>query len=1194
MQKLLILFQACRFMKRSNYFLLVLLWALSTVGFSQQREDFRPSGKGNIALQWHYNQHRHSNEKVNLIVHGQKREIARWVIERGGQVKYSFRNTINCWLPVAQVRTFTKLSAVDYIEFSSGQGIILTDQTVINTRSHLARQGLAPLHKGYTGKGVIVGIIDTGIDFAHPDFQDSLGNTRILAIWDQTLPQDPVLTPQKFGYGQAWDSTAINAGNCVHDDPISYFGHGTNVSGVAAGNGLSVPDSIADYRGIAPDAYIVAVATNFAAGNWTATVADAAKYIFDLGDSLGLPVVLNASLGQLTGSHDGLDTPAQLIDSMLKAKPGRAMVCAAGNFGQYDPYHVQLAPNGGTTFSLFKTNPNSAFGSNAVFYEGWLDSASAQNLQFSFDLTDTTAFIEIDRTPTFSLPFRYFSTATDSLFDSAGTFITEVFSYAEPQGSRVLFQVYINNPSQEYYYGLHAAGIGTLDIWSSENFRWSRILSQGLPSPAQQSRMVNYAFPDSLQSIVSSWACSPNVITVGNYINRNSYIDVDSTLQTFPLVAGQRAASSSRGPSRLGILKPDLMAPGDITLSTGKIQDLNAVKNVPSLRSFIGLGGWHRRTSGTSMASPAVAGIVALMLEKCPTLSNQDILNQLYSNTFQDSLTGTSLPNIEWGRGKVDAFQSLLESNFSVQVIPTSDSLVCPQEPARISVAGSYNEYHWSNGDSSSVGSFSSPGPVVVTVTNTKGCKAVSDSFQVKAASLPPVSVDLGADTTICASDTLTLTISPKGLPFSWFNSQVNDSSISVVGEEKVWVAITNTEGCTFSDTIRFQLEKGPGFSLMEDTAFCEGDTFYVSGIFPSAQYTWLDAEPSLLRKIYQQGSYVLIGEDSIGCLAFDTLQVQKNSLPLFSLGQDTGLCLGQRSQMTLQGPLGMQQYVWSSGQSSASLTVCDSLVSGCDVTVTQLDTLSLWVRDPKGCSYIDSILINRVAPPSVELVEDTAFCANSSFLLPLQNGGDPLAHWQWNTGETTPLITTQTFGWISLLGTDKWGCTNSDSVVIDSLPVPRFSLGGDTLVVNGKDITVLGPSGVGHYLWNTGDTTSSLQFFLGDKTDSLIWLTVENQEGCTFSDSLFLEFVVGVTEEGLPEASMYPNPVANNIRVSGTKGQFYRVLVYSMDGKKIVDRVLQSNDVDVSHLATGTYWVQVWQDEKLLVQQKLIKTHHR
>src|SRR5690606_8391876 len=107
-------------------------------------------------------------------------------------------------------------------------------------------------------------------------------------------------TPSPYGYGVVWDSTQINAGEYTG---IDGSGHGSTVSGAAAGNGLATGYN----KGVAPDADIIMVVTDFNRPNWTISIADACEYIFKVADSLGKKAVINLSLGTYLGSHYGTD-----------------------------------------------------------------------------------------------------------------------------------------------------------------------------------------------------------------------------------------------------------------------------------------------------------------------------------------------------------------------------------------------------------------------------------------------------------------------------------------------------------------------------------------------------------------------------------------------------------------------------------------------------------------------------------------------------------------------------------------------------------------------------------------------------------------------------------------------------------------------------------------------------------------------
>src|SRR5690606_26676530 len=114
-----------------------------------------------------------------------------------------------------------------------------------------------------------------------------------------------------------------NQGICTHSDDAA---HGSTVAGAAAGNGRSVGYN----HGVAPEADIIMIKTNFNLPNWTLTVADACEYVFKVADSLGKKAVINLSVGSYLGSHDGKDAAGIRMDQLLDEKPGRIIVGAAG------------------------------------------------------------------------------------------------------------------------------------------------------------------------------------------------------------------------------------------------------------------------------------------------------------------------------------------------------------------------------------------------------------------------------------------------------------------------------------------------------------------------------------------------------------------------------------------------------------------------------------------------------------------------------------------------------------------------------------------------------------------------------------------------------------------------------------------------------------------------------------------------
>ena len=166
-----------------------------------------------------------------------------------------------------------------------------------------------------TGKGVLVGIIDSGIDTSHEAFKKD-GKTRIVEYWDQIR-------------NRRFKSDQIDQGNATESPDT--VGHGTHVAGIAAGNGGGSEGNI--YQGVAPGADLAMVKTTMETGD----IAKAIKDIFKLADKRKQPCVINLSLGGHFGGHDGTTIAERAIDQL--SGPGKLVVVSAGNENQ-KPIHA--------------------------------------------------------------------------------------------------------------------------------------------------------------------------------------------------------------------------------------------------------------------------------------------------------------------------------------------------------------------------------------------------------------------------------------------------------------------------------------------------------------------------------------------------------------------------------------------------------------------------------------------------------------------------------------------------------------------------------------------------------------------------------------------------------------------------------------------------------------------------------------
>ncbi|MBV6405393.1 MAG: S8 family peptidase [Flavobacteriales bacterium] len=722
---------------------------------------------------------------VDLLLRGERGPLAAAVHEAGGRVKAGTGDLLSVTVPVDRVRGLARNPTVRAIEFSMDRGRVLNDSMRVKNHVNEVHAGLPPLLQGYTGAGTIIGIIDSGLDLLHPDFLDSLGHTRVLHYWDQTLNDSLALAPQPYGYGQAYDSAAINAGQCPAEDQFFYYGHGTTVAGTAAGNGRAN----GRHKGVAPDADLIIVSSDFERPNWRAAVADAVQYILDHAAALGRPVVINASLGTYFGSHDGLDAAALLVDSMLNAAPGRAMVCAAGNSRTLPDYHLSYPVTADTAHTIFMTNYNSGFGVPAAYFELWADTADLNDVAFSLGADQWHTGYSLRRAlgDWHRVQDLLGQPTADTLISDLGYHLGTVEYHAELRGGQYRMDVLVLEPdSAEYRWRFSTTGQGRFHVWSANELGSSRITDDLTPINGQNDPM--YRYPDTEMRTVDSWACSDKVVTVANYQNELAYTDYTNTLQTFPGTEGEISPSSSNGPTRDGRMKPDLASTGDITMSAAPLSWIQfLIANQPYK---VDVGGYHIRGGGTSIASPVVAGTVALLFERCPNATWADVKDALIASARSDGFTGAT-PNTMYGHGKLDAFAALLaagpDMTFAV------DTTICAGDSVAVNAPADLVDYTWSTGLQNAPFHQSTAGSISIEGYNSAGCFGRSDTLHFTM--LPPV------PTPTITQQGNTLESSPAAAYQWWLDGQpipgADQQAYDVAVTGTYAVEIVDAEGCT-------------------------------------------------------------------------------------------------------------------------------------------------------------------------------------------------------------------------------------------------------------------------------------------------------------------------------------------------------------------------------------------------------------
>jgi subtilisin family serine protease len=448
-----------------------------------------------------------------------------------------------------------------------------------------------------TGKGVVVGIVDSGIDPNHPAFAG-----RILRIWDQTISGPGVA---EGGYGLELSGPTLSASRDVD-------GHGTHVAGIAAGKDGA-------FAGVAPEADIVMVKTDFQ----DAHIADGIRYIFGIASELGRPAVVNLSLGGHFDSHDGKDSLSMSVDEL--SGEGRVVVIAAGNEGN-DNIHgaTTVAPGAIATMRFLVPNNAARF----ALLNGWYNGALEVSLRTPSNLVTPYQKIitgNTDPTKTYNLPDGRIDVITPGADPSNG----DVNFFVQIRPGRMARTV------KGGVWQLRVKNTGTtpvkLDVWSQDG------------QPATQVVFTGQSVQDNTK--VGSPGAAAKAITVAAYTTRSQYKDLDGNAREVGLTVDTIADFSSEGPLRNGAQKPDVAAPGAMIVSAASGDAQNSRASLTSDKYVV--------NAGTSMACPYVAGVVALMLQRNPKLTPEEAKQMLKANSAVPGKPAGTFDN-KWGYGLIN------------------------------------------------------------------------------------------------------------------------------------------------------------------------------------------------------------------------------------------------------------------------------------------------------------------------------------------------------------------------------------------------------------------------------------------------------------------------------------------------------------------------------------------------------------
>ncbi len=552
--------------------------------------------------------------------------------QRGINVGSQVGDIVSIRYPINQLENILSESDLTYIKMA-GKVQPLLDRVQIGTRVDSVWAGIN-LPQGYTGKDVIIGVTDWGFDYSSPMFYDTLlSESRILAAWDQFKISGNA--PNGYTYGAEYASPGeLQTAASDTANVYSYATHGTHVAGIAGGSGAGL-----NYRGMAFESEFLFVTFRFD----ESFVLDAWNWMQERSIAEGKRLVINMSWGIYHfGALDGTDLLQQALDTMTGEEV--LFVTSAGNNGNVDFHiaHEFASDSIKTRVAFYNSSMPNLFGQSIQM---WGEAGS----DFEIQLLGTNGSTILNESPWYSTATT--TTYIDSFIVASGTdtiFYNFSADAAYPSNGRPQARLRIKYPSNPNGVGIRIrATDGTVHLWNVTELtddvgNWGMQLATFGAGWTPGDKNYGIGIP----------ACANTALSVGAYAS-------EYYTQSGTLVGGAAANFSSLGPIIDGSEKPDVSAPGVSVASSISSYTDASFSTIESV-DFNGRTYPFARFNGTSMSSPAAAGIAALILDANPYLSAAQVKNIIITTARTDNFTGTIPPHsTKWGWGKINAYAAI-------------------------------------------------------------------------------------------------------------------------------------------------------------------------------------------------------------------------------------------------------------------------------------------------------------------------------------------------------------------------------------------------------------------------------------------------------------------------------------------------------------------------------------------------------
>ena len=584
-------------------------------------------------------------------------------------------------IPTDKLSALSQERSVSRIEARRGNEIHM-DSMAIHLNATPIYEG-TNLPSAFTGKGVVVGVMDIGFDLTHPNFYDATGTKyRISRLWDH-ITKDTIGSQFYVGRDYTTEAELLELGCCYDGKQET---HGTHTLGIAAGSGYN-----SKYRGMAWESDICLVAN--ATSNDIALIDSADyhkytfatdalgfKYIFDYAEQTNQPCVISFSEGSQQDFYGYDVLYYEMLDALVG--PGHILVASAGNDGRKLSY-------------LFKERGRERVGTFMSNTAKSLALTAKSDAPFTLRTTiygEETAVIDI---PTSRVVALEDSCLIDTIPACGNDYFFTVTAYPSCYiPSETCFDIEIRmNGRPGYDTPLSFEFIG--EEAEIEVFRSVGTMAANSLNPSLSDAVATHN--------IHSPSSAPRVICVGATSYRTGITNYLGEYRPYNQgTNGQRGGYSSVGPTYDGRTKPDVMAPGTNIVSSYSSFYLENNPEARDILSDVEHFDFQGRTyawncnSGTSMATPAVAGAIALWLQAKPTLTPEEAM-EVISRTSRHYDPSLSYPNNFYGHGQIDAYRGLLDI-LGIDGIPeistnhTPVSIVFSDGQLRLKMPENYTE----------------------------------------------------------------------------------------------------------------------------------------------------------------------------------------------------------------------------------------------------------------------------------------------------------------------------------------------------------------------------------------------------------------------------------------------------------------------------------------------------------------------